>query len=94
MLFGVGILVEQAGHLTALYHMLLDDLLGILRLHIGVECIVRYDLDDGTLLAETETAGHHHLDIVVHTGGGYLLSQSLHDPHALGRTAARTSAAQ
>ena len=94
VLLGVGVLIEQAGDLAALDHMLLDDLLGILRLDIGVESVVRYHLDDRTLFAETEAAGHHHLHVIVHPCGGNLLPQPLDDPHALGRTAARTSAAQ
>ena len=94
MLLGVGVLVEQTGDLAALDHMLLDDLLGVLRLHIGVESVVGNHLHDGTLLAETEAARHHHLHVIVHPRSGDLLPQPLDDPHALGRTAARTSAAQ
>ena len=56
--------IEQSLHLSAANHVLFDDFLGILGLHLGVEGVVGHDLHDGAFLAEAEAAGDDHVHLV------------------------------
>ena len=64
VLLVLGVLIEQALHLTAFDDVLVDDFEGVFGLHLGVEGVVGKNLHDGAFLAEAEATGGHDLNIV------------------------------
>ena len=58
------VFVQQTLHFSTLDDVLVDNLAAILGFHLGVECVVGQNLDDGAFFTETETSGGDHLDVV------------------------------
>ena len=88
------ILVEEAFHLFSAQNVGGDNLLHILRMHGGVEGIVRDNLDNGAFFAEAEAAGNHHLHLIGHPVGGQAGAEVLHDFGTVGGFATGTAAAE
>ena len=71
-----------------------DDLFGIFGSDLNVENVVRHDLDDGALSAETEAAGLDDADVVLKTVFFDVLVQIVHQLLSVGGMAAGTAAAE
>ena len=93
-LVGLGVNIEQTLYTATADDVLLDNLGSVLGLHLGVEGVVRHDLDNGALLAEAEATGSDHIHLV---GDTVLFNSGLeviYDFVAVGRLATGTAAAQ
>ena len=72
--------------------MFFNDNLGVFRLDLNIESIVRHYLDDRALFAETETAGKDYLYLIGESFSLEFVSQIPDDCIALGGMAARAPA--
>ena len=86
-----GIVAETAND-AALHEMFGDDLLDVLDLDVDVERALRHDLDDRTLLAETETARLENLNLAGETRGLELLLELGRDVVRAARATSRAAA--
>ena len=86
--------VEQIGDLTALDDVLVHDLLDVFGFHLGVERVVRHDLDDGSLLAEAEATRPDHLNFILQALRGENVLEVLDDFSTCRCIAASTAAAK
>lgn len=77
--FRLGIDVEQVLHLVAIDDVLLDDFSRIAGLYLNIEGIVRDNLDDRSLLAETEATRTNHLHFVLQSRFDNRRMEILHD---------------
>ena len=86
-----GIVAETADD-AALHEMFGDDLLDVLDLDVDVKRALRHDLDDRTLLAETETARLENLNLAGETRGLELLLELGRDVVRAARATSRAAA--
>ena len=61
--------VQQAFHLPAADDMGGHDFFHIVRTDRRIESVIRDDFHDRPLLAESEAAGNHHIDLVIQVVG-------------------------
>ena len=74
----LGVDIEQTLHPPAADDMVIYNIIGIIRCHIGIERVVRDYLDYRAFLAEAETSGGDD----IHPVGYALFSQSFLEPFA------------
>lgn len=90
----LGVAVEQPLHTAAPHDMFGDDLGRVLGCDLHVERVVRNDLNDGPLLAETETTRRNRLYIPLQSGRAQRFAQPLDDRAARRSVAPRAAANQ